>query len=190
METIDKDKSRLQKLDWINAATQILKTEGVHKVKVEPLARILGVTRGSFYWHFTKRQDLLDAILANWHSSTTVDIIEKLQQGQMSAKGRLEQLLSLAFSVRPDSLAVEHAIRAWSLSDSKVKAVVIQVDGQRIEYLKTLILALGWSEEDAQQRARLVYYCRVGLYTQALIPTLAERLKTVQSLLAICMPAD
>lgn len=190
MGMIDKSKSRLAKLDWINAATQILKTEGVEKVKVEPLARMLGVTRGSFYWHFDKRQDLLDSILANWHSSTTLDIIEALEQGQKSAKERLEQLINLAFSVHPESLAVEHAVRAWSLIDPKVKAAVVQVDSQRIEYLKKLILALGWSDEEAQQRACLVYYCRVGIYHQARIPELSERLRTVHSLLTLCMPAS
>lgn len=183
-------KSRLEPEDWINAATQTLKAEGVGNVKIDPLAKKLGVTRGSFYWHFTKREALLDAVLVHWQSTTTLNVIEELEQGQRSAKERLEKLMSLAFSVHPDSMAVEHAIRAWSLNDDKVKAVVVRVDTQRIEYLKKLILALGWSIEEAQQHAYLVYYCRVGLYAQALVPDLAERLKTMKGLFANCLPAN
>ena len=81
---------RLVKQDWIDAAIQTLKDFGVHRVKVEPISKMLKVTRGSFYWHFNKRQDLLDAVLNNWKQKTTLYVIDKLEHSNITAKDRLE----------------------------------------------------------------------------------------------------
>lgn len=175
--------ARLAKQDWIDAATQSLKAFGVDRVKVDPLAKMLNVTRGSFYWHFNKRQDLLDAVLSNWQQKTTLDVIDKLEHSNISAKSRLEKLLTLSFTMSPSSLGTEQAIRAWGLNDQEASKIIEDVDNQRIEYLFQLILSMGLAELVALQHARVIYYTRIGLFAQAVVPRLQERILVMQSLL-------
>jgi len=181
----ENEKNSLSRFDWVQIAVHKLEAFGVDKVKVDPLAKELGVSRGSFYWHFTKRQDLLDAVLSHWQEVTTADVIEQLEQLTAPASVRLENLMKFGFSMHPNSLSLEKAIRAWSLSDDGVANLVLSVDTQRISYLNKLLRAVGHSPELAKQYARLVYYCRMGMYTQVQVPPLNERLKTMQTLLNV-----
>ena len=183
MQSIESVSVRLVKQDWIDAATDTLKEFGVDRVKVDPIAKMLNVTRGSFYWHFNKRQDLLDAVLSNWQQKTTLDVIDKLEYSDIPARARLEKLLTLSFTTGPASLATEQGIRAWGLNDPEANKVIESVDDQRIEYLHQLILGMGREEFVAMQHARVIYFTRVGLYAQAAVLPLEERLLVIQSLL-------
>ena len=58
----------LTREDWISGAWDMLGERGMDGVRVEPLARRLGVTKGSFYWHFKDRGELLEALLNRWFS--------------------------------------------------------------------------------------------------------------------------
>lgn len=175
--------SRLERDDWINAAIETLKKYGVDKVKVEPLASQLGVSRGSFYWHFKKRQDLLDGMLASWERVSTLNIIDVVEETKVSSQERLKQLLILAFSVEPQRYAFEKAIRSWSVSDTKVRQLVTKIDEQRIQYIQGLLEQMGWSAAEALSHAKHIYYCRTGLYHLAQTPPIEERLLTADYLL-------
>src|ERR1041385_3058034 len=63
---------RLDKNQWLRATRLALLTGGPDAVRVEPLARELGVTKGSFYWHFGDRADLLEALLVEWEEETAL----------------------------------------------------------------------------------------------------------------------
>ena len=72
-------KSRLSREHWIEAALDALGEGGVGAVAVEPLAARLGVTKGSFYWHFPSREALLVAALERWEAMEQETVFGKLE---------------------------------------------------------------------------------------------------------------
>jgi AcrR family transcriptional regulator len=154
--------SRLGKQDWIDLGLKVLGESGVESVRVEPLAKLLQVTKGSFYWHFKNREEFLNEILQEWVTLNTSRIIEQVDQMPGNAIARLLILFELAVD---DDGRVENAIRAWAARDPNVTAVLAQVDGQRLEYTKNLFLEIGFKPFDALVRARMVYYALVGEFT-------------------------
>src|SRR5690606_19409023 len=102
--------------DWIMAAMAKLGKEGIDAVKVEPLAAHLGVSKGSFYWHFSSRQSLLDAVRDTWDSMGTRAIIAAIDAHEGSATERLRLLITLTFG-RPNVEGIELGMRAWAGHD-------------------------------------------------------------------------
>ncbi len=151
---VDKTK-RLDREDWLGAALEVLQSEGVGKVNVVRIARDLGVTSGSFYWHFKDRNDLLQSMLDFWVSSQTEEILENVDQGTPSDRLlKLMEILTLGEQAR-----YEVAIRAWAGFDKMAAEVVRGTDKRRIEWLRSIFHELGFSGVEAEMRARLfVYY--------------------------------
>ncbi|MGL5944360.1 MAG: TetR/AcrR family transcriptional regulator [Waterburya sp.] len=176
---------KLGRQDWIKTGLAVLAESGVEAVRVEPLAKRMGVTKGSFYWHFKDRNDLLDAILTQWVEIDTNSIIERVNQLDADPKTKLLQLFELA--IADDGLtpgladgSIENAIRAWANHDAKVDALIAQVDQQRLNYTKDLFLAIGFSEAEALVRARLAYYSLVGEFMIGVRGNQTERLAEIR----------
>ena len=105
--------TRTPRIAWIRQALRALAAGGPDAIRVEPLARTLGVTRGGFYWHFEDRRALLDAVLDSWEQSTTEEVAERLRRIDNRRMGYLRSLFS-AFS--PDTDEVEaRSFLAFSL---------------------------------------------------------------------------
>jgi AcrR family transcriptional regulator len=176
---------KLGRQDWIEVGLVVLAESGVEAVRVEPLAKRMKVTKGSFYWHFKDRNDLLDAILAQWVEVDTDRVIERVNQLDVDPKTKLLHLFELA--IADDSLtpgladgSIENAIRAWATNDAKVAAVLEQVDRQRLNYTKDLFLEIGFPEVEALVRARLAYYSLVGEFAIGVRTNQAERLVEIR----------
>jgi AcrR family transcriptional regulator len=167
----------LTRQDWIDRGLQTLAETGVESVRVEPLAKLMGVTKGSFYWHFKNREDLLAAILQEWVSVQTNSIIQQVDELEGNPKEKLLYLFELA--VRDDGRA-ENAIRAWATNDVRVVDVVDRVDRLRLEYTKDLFLQLGFAPFEAIVRARMAYYSLVGEFTIGITSDRAERLAEIR----------
>ena len=75
----DNERAQLTPETWVDAATQVLVNEGIDHVRVDVLAQQLGVTRGSFYWHFRDREDLLRRVLAAWRERATEQLTARLE---------------------------------------------------------------------------------------------------------------
>lgn len=159
-----KKKPRLQKADWIKAATRILAEEGVDGVWVEGLAKRLGVTKGSFYWHFKDREALLKAVLDAWHQYSTRAIIERLEQSHEAPRERLRALLRLSVTDRPEGPggALDLALRDWARRNEMAGAIVREVDYDRVAYIQRLYQEIGLEAEDAERRAILMYSYVIG----------------------------
>lgn len=155
------EKQSLGKEAWILAALGVLAQEGVAQVRVEPLAKKLGVTKGSFYWHFTNREDLLDALLDHWQRLATADIIAHVEAAAIAPAARLERLVLLVSRSR-EAPNVESAIRAWGVSDAKAQRRLSAIDEQRERYVRDLLVAHGLSLEVAARRARALYLMMIG----------------------------
>jgi AcrR family transcriptional regulator len=151
--------------DWIEAATTRLVNMSIDAVRVEPLAAEIGVSRGSFYWHFKSRKELLEAILATWRENQTRRIVERIRQDRrLGVRDQLTQLRTIrARSRRADeAAALELAIRAWARRDKLAKRAVEQVDQERTEFTVSLMLEGGATQADAEYLAMLGYAYTIG----------------------------
>ncbi|MEY4213113.1 MAG: hypothetical protein RL458_1339, partial [Pseudomonadota bacterium] len=110
---------------WIDAATDVLVSEGIDHVRVDVLARQLGVTRGSFYWHFRDREDLLRRVLQAWSERATLALTRRLASASSDPRERLRDMISLPHRGRAAERAarIELAIRAWARRDALAQQV-------------------------------------------------------------------
>ncbi|AFY52921.1 transcriptional regulator [Rivularia sp. PCC 7116] len=154
----NKENIKLGRKDWIEQGLKVLGESGVEALRVEPLAKLMNVTKGSFYWHFKNRQELLDALLQQWVNSQTEGIIQQVDEKDGDAETKLMHLFELAIE---DDGKVENAIRAWATNDVKAASILESVDLHRLEYTRDLFVQVGFTGIDAMVRARMAYYTLV-----------------------------
>ena len=151
--------ARLSRADWVTAAVGALHAGGLAAVAVEPLAARLGATKGSFYWHFRDREDLVAAALAHWEQEGTDDVTAALDASPDPAR-RLRMLAeaTIAQDHRPDLSVVLLPDAAHPL----VAAALERVTRRRMAYLTEQFRALGLPEEEASARSLLAYTAFLG----------------------------
>jgi len=157
-------RSLLTPEDWVSAATELLVDNGIDAVRVDVVARILKVTRGSFYWHFKDRRDLLARVLEAWRQGATEQIIERFESHKGDPRELIHELLSLPFRGRAALRAarIELAIRAWARREEMARRAVDEVDARRIAYIAQCFSGLGFPVAEARQRAFLLYAYEVA----------------------------
>ncbi len=151
---------RLDEAAWIAAAFEALATEGMAGVRVERLAATLGVTKGSFYWHFKDREALVEAVLERWATGRIAAIAEQTHDhgGQAQARRALLGLLDIyARTPNRKGLGVELAIRGLAPGHIAAKRAVARVDAARLGKVGALFARLGKSPAEADARALLFY---------------------------------
>lgn len=153
------ERTQLTPKEWIDAATALLVDKSIDAVRVDLLAKILEVTRGSFYWHFTDRDDLLNRLLQSWRDDATEQVISRFERRNTSARELIGDLLSLPFRGRSASRAssIELAIRSWARRDDVARKAVDDVDAQRLSYIAQCFSSLGYEIGEARSRAFLLY---------------------------------
>jgi len=144
--------------DWTDAALEALAYGGVGAVSVDRLARTLGATRGSFYWHFTDRSALVRAALERWEEEATRRLIPPLRAIDDPVK-RLRVLFDSVYETAPEALDVALAVAA---EDPLVTPVVARVTRLRLGFLREIFTDLGLEEDAAADRAWLAYGFYVG----------------------------
>lgn len=164
---------RLGRDEWISAGLRALLQGGVEAVRIEPLAKTLGVTKGSFYWHFADRPALLSALLAAWEERATDAVIRQVEKASGAPQERLTTLFWLTVSADG---RLERAIRHWATQDAAARAAQTRVDERRIAYVADLFGAMGFSPEAAHTRAQLAYLALVGHYAMNAGPEKSESL--------------
>jgi AcrR family transcriptional regulator len=143
---------------WIKGAIAILADHGAERLRVEVLATRLGVTKGSFYWHFKDRRDLQDAVLEFWKEGRIHDIRKQTQAEPGGEVAALLHTIEVYSSARNrKGIAIEAAMRDWARHDPQAVAVVEEVDAERLACACRLFLACGLSEQEAQARSLLLY---------------------------------
>lgn len=190
----DAPRSSLTPSDWVEAATEVLVDHGVDAVRVDVLARQLGVTRGSFYWHFKERDDLLRSMLNAWRDGATEQIIRRFNDRHSDPRALVKELLSLPFRGERAKRAasIELAIRAWARRDRMARRAVDEVDERRISYHAQVFSALGFSIAEARARAFTIYAYEVAesvLSNQGNDAQKAERRALVEQLIVMPLPA-
>jgi AcrR family transcriptional regulator len=148
---------RLDAGAWIAGAFDALAAGGIDAVRVEPLAKTLDITKGSFYWHFADRRTLIDAMLGSW----TQGRIEAIRQhtARRGAPATILRELADLYTHRANlrGLAIELAIRSLARTDEPAARAVRSVDRERLRHVAELFGALGWPNGQAQDRAILFY---------------------------------
>ncbi|MBK8214483.1 MAG: TetR/AcrR family transcriptional regulator [Myxococcales bacterium] len=150
---------------WLAAAWEALARGGVEGVRVEPLAARLGVTKGSFYWHFRDRAALLDALLEDWERRATLGVIARVDASSEAPRARLAELLRVTTGA-PEAPDAEHAIRAWGAHDPSAGARLARVDERRERYVEDLLVSAGVTRAKAKHRARALYLTLIGEYAR------------------------
>ena len=150
--------------NWIEAATTVLVDQGIDHVRVDTLAGQLGVTRGSFYWHFRDREDLLRRVLQGWAERSTALLTRRLESARDDPREQLRDVISLPFRGRAAVKAarIELAIRAWARRDDMARQAVDEADASRIGYHAVVFQALGFDEAEARMRAFVLYSYEVA----------------------------
>lgn len=150
----------LTEADWAEAALQMIAESGLSALTVDALAARLGVTKGSFYWHFKGRTELLRSALSRWEERTTTETMKGLN-AIPDPRTRLELMLD-ASSQPPRSRSL-YAALAEAAEDPVVRQSLNRVASSRIHYLETCFRALGESGPLARSRALLTYAAYRGL---------------------------
>lgn len=154
----------VDRADWIQAALKALVRAGPEAVRVEPLAKQLKVTKGSFYWHFQDRAALLDALLERWREVATLAVMQAVDPAGPGPEARLKALVSMT-SQSKEAPAIEGAIRAWSASDPRARKVVKAIDRARERYVTELLVKCGLAPKLAALRAHLLYLALIGEFS-------------------------
>ena len=180
--------------DWIASATELLVDHGVDAVRVDALARQLGVTRGSFYWHFKDRDDLLRSMLNAWRDAATEQIITRFDtRHPTDPRALIRELISLPFRGRSARRAasIELAIRGWARRDGMARQAVDEVDERRISYHAQVFSALGFPIGEARARAFALYAYEVAesvLSNQGTDAQKVQRRALVEQLILLPLP--
>ncbi|HEY0253703.1 MAG TPA: TetR/AcrR family transcriptional regulator [Kofleriaceae bacterium] len=154
-----KPEPRLSAADWETAALDALAEDGLAGIAVEALARKLGVTKGSFYWHFADRDALLAAALARWETSYTDNLIAQLGEIR-DPRARLARLFALVTSGgRGDRIHIGLANSPHAL----VRKTLARASHRRIAFLESCYAELGQPKAIARRSALIAYAAYVGL---------------------------
>ena len=177
MFVVDGKRARLSESDWTAAALRALAEGGLAAVAVEPLATRLGTTKGSFYWHFAGREELLKATLAQWEQRGTEHVIAAAE-AQSDDVARLRELLRLVLGgVQRRSAVASVELTLQATADHPLVAPVLRrVTQRRLAYLTRLFTELGFAPAEASRRGLLAYTAYLGQAqlvhaTPELVPT-------------------
>lgn len=152
--------TRASRETWIKAGLQALAAGGADAVRIEPLAKSLGVTRGSFYGHFEDRSALLEAMLDNWEQTATDEVLEQVEHRGGDPRAKIKRAGALTFGEK--LLPVDLAIRDWSRRDPAVAERLRRVDNRRMEYLRSLFSAFCSDEAEIEARSVLAFSLAIG----------------------------
>lgn len=168
MQVREPAKPRLGRDDWITAALQALAEGGVRALAVDRLAKRVGATRGSFYWHFADRAELVEAALETWERENTTELIpgaEAIADPQARMRFVIDQLYEQPVD------AIELAL-AGAVGDPMIDRVVARVTRTRVAFLERIFVGLGLAEDEAAARAWLAYGFYLGHHQLATVPGL------------------
>ena len=170
---------RLTVRDWVNAGLKALAGSGFTALKADTLSKALGVSRGSFYWHFADVGTFHAAVLKHWREVAYDNVVREVEG---TPENRLAALVERAF--RAD-VRLERAMRSWATADARAKAMVEAVDTRRLKYIRELLVETGLTANRASARARILYWAYLGHGLSATRPAPAEWQRILDELVGL-----
>lgn len=165
METsLNQPRTQLDRDAWIQGAMDVLAEEGISGLRVEVLAKRLKVTKGSFYWHFQNRRDLLMAVLQVWRDGRIRDIIKQTRAQPGREVEQIHHVIDVYSAGRSRrGMMIELAVRDLARRDAAAAAIVAEVDDIRLRCARDLFLACGVPMDEASSRCMLLYAYVFGI---------------------------
>lgn len=154
-------KPRLGRVDWLRAAVLCLMEDGIDAVQITRLATSIGASRGSFYWHFKSRKELLDGLLDEWFAVNGTRLKQVLDKADSLDRGVLS-FFAVWTNLDTFNAPLEQSVRDWARLDRHVLKVVRGEDASRIAVIAALFERYGFLPREAEVRARVLYFAQVG----------------------------
>lgn len=170
---------------WLNAAYEMLRENGIEAVKVMPLAKELGLTRTSFYWHFTDRDALLEAMIRRWEQKNTGNLIN---QTKGFAETITEAMLNVFDCWLDENLfdaRMDLAIRNWARNNSELQSRLDSADAKRAKALFNMFKKFGYDDAQAQARSMTVIYTQIGYISMEVHENQVERISRMPDYIAV-----
>lgn len=146
-------KKNVSKDRWLAKALETLESNGVEGVKIERLAKALGISRSGFYWHFKNRQDLLESILDYWVREYTGVVSNTPDVKKLDPKKRLLTVMDM---IRDKNLnKYDLAINAWAKVDPLARKALKKAVNMRLVFLRSIFAELGFDGDELEMRTRL-----------------------------------
>lgn len=149
--------SSLHPDNWIRAAQTRLSDQGVESVRVEVLARDLGVSKGSFYWHFRDRSELLEKLLAHWEDGELEWLNVEDETGVATRWARF-----VGRAADPDRMRMEVALRAWARGDERVATRVAVIERRKARLIADVLREVGFTQSAADSWSEVVLLICLG----------------------------
>jgi len=156
---VQSKEKRLTRDDWLQAALSMCEL-GIENVKIAPLAEDMGVTTGSFYWHFKNRPELLDALLEYWEREMTDVAIKTAREYPGPPAERIFLLMEAV--MHGDMARYDLPIWHWAQSDSNAAAVLKRVLKKRFNFAAWMFKQAGFSDRQAKARGRMMVVYLMG----------------------------
>ncbi len=169
------ERRQLQRFDWLQQALELFVDEGINAVRITRLAEELGVTRGSFYWHFANREELIDALVSFWKDKNTAAFTGAVSRAETLDDGILQLFETCVDTTQFDS-RLDLALREWARRSTSIRASIDTEDKARIDALQDFFTRFGYGMPEALIRARVLYYSQIGFYALEVDEDLPTRL--------------
>jgi AcrR family transcriptional regulator len=167
---------KLNRQDWLSAGLEALAAEGPDGLRIMSIAEQLGVTKGSFYWHFRNLDEFQLSLLEEWEQRHTQQIIQYVEKKGGDSSTKLHNLMNA--TVGADArLAL--AIRSWANTHAVAREAQDRVDHDRVVYLTRLLTPLGWSVGEAQTLARWMYCALIGHFNLQGKPLISKQIDLI-----------
>lgn len=155
---------QLDRAAWIQGAFDALAEDGVQGLRVEALAKRIGVTKGSFYWHFRDRRELLSTVLETWKDGRIRDILKQAKAESGGELARIYHIIEVYSASRNrKGMLIELAVRDWARRDPAAAQTIRQVDSTRLDTAAKLFAAGGVPPEQARSHSLLLYAYVFGI---------------------------
>lgn len=175
---------QLSARDWLDQGLRTLVQDGFTALKAEPLAKAMGVSRGSFYWHFADVEAFHAEILAYWREIAAERIIADVE----AAAGTHDALQLLLHRVFGERRSLENAVRRWAVVNPAANAAVRAIDRRRLAYVESLLRNLEISRDVARTRARILYWAYLGFALSDRPMSPAHQRAVVTEMLRLALP--
>ena len=169
------ERKALQRLDWLRRALDLFVAEGIDAVRITRLADDLSVTRGSFYWHFDNRGDLIDALVDFWQRKNTPALTAAVQEADSLEQG-IFNFFELCIDSERFDPRLDLALREWARRSPGIRERVDAADAERIDALRAFYARFDYAPIDALIRARVLYFSQIGFYALEVRESLDQRL--------------
>lgn len=170
---------------WLNAAYEMLRENGIEAVKVMPLAKKLGLTRTSFYWHFADRDTLLEAMIKRWEQKNTGNLIK---QTTSFAETITEAMLNVFDCWLDENLfdaRMDLSIRNWARNNEALQIRLDLADTKRGDALFDMFKRYGYDDAQAQARSMTVIYTQIGYISMEIDENQTERVAKMPDYISV-----